>query len=50
MRLLATLFDMDGLLIDSEILWHKAEVEIFGRLGVPIDERTDRTTKGMYVN
>ena len=48
--MLATLFDMDGLLIDSEILWHKAEVEIFGRLGVPIDERTDRTTKGMYVN
>jgi len=48
--LLATLFDMDGLLIDSEILWHKAEVEIFGRLGVPLDEQTDRSTKGMYVN
>jgi beta-phosphoglucomutase-like phosphatase (HAD superfamily) len=32
----ATLFDMDGLLIDSEILWHKAEVEIFGALGVPL--------------
>ena len=48
--LAATLFDMDGLLIDSEILWHKAEGEIFGGLGVPIDERTDRSTKGMYVN
>jgi sugar-phosphatase len=45
----ATLFDMDGLLIDSEILWHKAEVEIFGRLGVPITEAQDRSTKGMFV-
>jgi len=45
----ATLFDMDGLLIDSEILWHKAEVEIFGRLGVPISESKDRATKGMFV-
>lgn len=45
----ATLFDMDGLLIDSEILWHKAEVEIFGGLGVPISEAEDRSTKGMFV-
>lgn len=47
---LATLFDMDGLLIDSEVLWHKAEVEIFGSLGVPIAANHDRSTKGMYVN
>lgn len=40
---------MDGLLIDSEILWHQAEVEIFGGLGVPISESQDRVTKGMYV-
>ena len=46
----ATLFDMDGLLIDSEILWHKAELEIFGSLGVPLDDARDRSTKGMYVN
>jgi len=45
----ATLFDMDGLLLDSEILWHKAEVEIFGSLGVPLEE-TSRSTKGMFVN
>ena len=49
MTLRATLFDMDGLLIDSEILWHRAEVEIFGRLGVPITEAEDRSTKGMFV-
>ena len=40
---------MDGLLIDSEILWHEAEVEIFGALGVPMTEREDRSTKGMFV-
>jgi sugar-phosphatase len=45
----ATLFDMDGLLIDSEILWHKAELEIFGALGVPISDTGDRSTKGMFV-
>jgi sugar-phosphatase len=46
----ATLFDMDGLLLDSEILWHKAEVEIFGALGVPLSDAMGRSTKGMYVN
>jgi sugar-phosphatase len=45
----ATLFDMDGLLIDSEILWHKAEVEIFGELDVPLRSNEDRSTKGMFV-
>jgi HAD superfamily hydrolase (TIGR01509 family) len=46
----ASLFDMDGLLIDSEILWHKAEVEIFGSLGVPLYESSSRLTKGVFVN
>jgi len=41
---------MDGLLLDSEVLWHKAEVEIFGSLGVPILDAMGRSTKGMYVN
>jgi sugar-phosphatase len=41
---------MDGLLLDSEILWHQAEVEIFGTLGVPLSDAMGRSTKGMYVN
>ncbi len=41
---------MDGLLLDSEILWHKAELEIFGSLGVPLSDAMGRSTKGMYVN
>ncbi|MGA2970618.1 MAG: hexitol phosphatase HxpB, partial [Acidimicrobiales bacterium] len=40
---------MDGLLLDTEVLWHDAELEIFGRLGVPIPETENRSTKGMYV-
>jgi HAD superfamily hydrolase (TIGR01509 family) len=45
----ASIFDMDGLLIDSEILWHKAEIEIFGDLGVPLVADSCRSTKGMFV-
>ena len=41
---------MDGLLIDSEVLWHRAEVEIFGALGVPLFESAIRSTKGVFVN
>jgi sugar-phosphatase len=45
----ASIFDMDGLLIDSEILWHEAEIEIIGDLGVPLSRDRCRGTKGMFV-
>jgi len=45
----ASIFDMDGLLIDSEILWHEAEIEILGGLGVPLAVEGSRSTKGMFV-
>ena len=45
----ASIFDMDGLLIDSEILWHEAELEILGDLGVPLSRDACRGTKGMFV-
>jgi sugar-phosphatase len=45
----ASIFDMDGLLIDSEILWHEAEIEILGDLGVPLSRDGCRSTKGMFV-
>jgi mannitol-1-/sugar-/sorbitol-6-/2-deoxyglucose-6-phosphatase len=41
---------MDGLLIDSEILWHEAEIEILGGLGVPLAVDGCRSTKGMFVD
>jgi mannitol-1-/sugar-/sorbitol-6-/2-deoxyglucose-6-phosphatase len=46
----ASIFDMDGLLLDSEVLWHEAEIEILGALGVPLSADGCRTTKGMFVN
>jgi sugar-phosphatase len=45
----ASIFDMDGLLVDSEILWHRAELEILVPLGAAIDADATRATKGMFV-
>ncbi|HOX44897.1 MAG TPA: hexitol phosphatase HxpB [Myxococcota bacterium] len=42
-RIEAVLFDMDGVLIDSEPLWARAEVEVFGQVGLrlTLDEARD---------
>jgi len=45
----AAIFDMDGLLVDSEPLWHEAEIGILGGLGVPLAASSCRQTKGMFV-
>lgn len=43
----AVIFDMDGVIIDSEKLWKQAESEIFGALGVPVSEELSALTQSM---
>ena len=43
----AVIFDMDGLLIDSEPLWHVAEKEVFGTLGLTLTEAMCEETTGL---
>jgi HAD superfamily hydrolase (TIGR01509 family) len=43
----AVIFDMDGLLVDSEPLWVRAEIEIFGEVGVSLAEEDCAKTKGL---
>ena len=40
-QILAAIFDMDGLLIDSEPLWDRAELDIIASLGVDIGRRNE---------
>ena len=43
----AAIFDMDGLLIDSEPLWKRAEREVFGAEGIEIDDAMSTVTATM---
>lgn len=46
----AVIFDMDGVLIDSEPFWRKAEAEIYHNLGLPITENMCTETMGVRID
>ena len=46
----AAIFDMDGLLIDSEPLWRQAEVEVYRSVGVPLTHDMCRETMGLRLD
>ena len=46
----AVIYDLDGLLIDSEPCWMQAEVEVLGALGVPLTVDRCRETTGLRMD
>lgn len=46
----AILFDMDGLLIDSEPLWKEAEIKVFESVGLDLTERSCEQTVGLRID
>jgi sugar-phosphatase len=44
------IFDMDGVLINSEPLWHVAEIEVFGALDVPLTPEDCVKTTGRRID
>jgi len=46
----AVIYDLDGLLIDSEPAWMEAEEEILGRLGVPLTPERCLETTGLRID
>lgn len=45
----AVIFDLDGLLIDSEPWWQRAQKEVFTSLGVPLTQEHARAMTGLRV-
>ena len=46
----AVVFDLDGLLIDSEPFWRQAEIECFGAVGLHLTEDQTLETMGLRID
>jgi sugar-phosphatase len=46
----AVIFDMDGVLIDSEPFWQESEIEVFGRAGLRLTREMCVQTMGLRVD
>jgi sugar-phosphatase len=49
MQLNTVIFDMDGLLIDSEPLWNEGADEVFKRYGISVSPEQHASTTGMRI-
>lgn len=49
-RYAAVIFDMDGLLVDSEPFWQRAEIEVFATFGLALSAADCRRTTGLRIN
>ena len=49
MKLAAIIFDMDGVLINSEPLWMQAEVEVFNKVGLNLTNTDCEKTRGVRI-
>ncbi len=49
MQLNTVIFDMDGLLIDSEPLWNEAAAEVFRQYGIQLSKEQYASTTGMRI-
>ena len=49
-KIKAVIFDMDGLIIDSEPLWRKAEIASFASIGYQFTDEMCSSTKGMRID
>lgn len=48
-RLKGVIFDMDGLLIDTEPIWRRSEIEVFGDLGLYLTEEQCMQLMGVRI-
>jgi len=46
----AAIYDLDGLLIDSEPCWERAEMEVLGSVGVPLTPERCHETTGLRLD
>lgn len=46
----AIIYDMDGLIVDSEPLWQKAEINIFAKVGIELTVEKCRQTMGLRID
>src|SRR5262245_33239749 len=46
----AVIFDMDGVLIDSEPFWQDSEIEVFDTIGLKLTNEMCRETTGLRID